>query len=107
MATLQFFRVLYDPYVIHGSASSNIAGFKQCSKGKLYTLLYFGILLHCIVQRLLQVMFPSVCSFIVLVFTLSLHVSAYMAIFTNTQGKTKITKENNTGRKYKSKTCRA
>jgi hypothetical protein len=29
----------------------------------------------------LQVMFPSACSFIVLVFTVSLHVSAYMAIF--------------------------
>jgi hypothetical protein len=26
-------------------------------------------------------MFPSACSFIVLVFTVSLHVSAYMAIF--------------------------
>jgi hypothetical protein len=32
-------------------------------------------------QWVLQVMFPSACSFIVLVFTVSLHVSAYMAIF--------------------------
>jgi hypothetical protein len=30
---------------------------------------------------ILQVMFPPACSFIVLVFTVSLHVSAYMAIF--------------------------
>jgi hypothetical protein len=29
-------------------------------------LLYFSILLHCIVQWVLQVMFPSACSFIVL-----------------------------------------
>jgi hypothetical protein len=32
-------------------------------------VLYFSILLHCIVQWVLQVMFPSACSFIVLVFT--------------------------------------
>jgi hypothetical protein len=32
-------------------------------------------------QWVLQVTFPSACSFIVLVFTVSLHVSAYMAIF--------------------------
>jgi hypothetical protein len=32
-------------------------------------------------QWVLQVMFPSACSFIVLVFTVSLHVSAYMTIF--------------------------
>jgi hypothetical protein len=31
--------------------------------------------------RVLQAMFRSACSFIVLVFTVSLHVSAYMAIF--------------------------
>jgi hypothetical protein len=37
--------------------------------------------LIAIVQWVLQVMFPSACSFIVLVFTVSLHVSAYMAIF--------------------------
>jgi hypothetical protein len=47
-----------------------------------FILLYFSILLHCIVQWVLQVMFPSACSFIVLVFTVSLHVSAYVAIFT-------------------------
>jgi hypothetical protein len=44
-------------------------------------ILYFSILLHCIVQWLLQVMLPSVCSCSVLVFTVSPHVSAYMAIF--------------------------
>jgi hypothetical protein len=33
------------------------------------TVLYFSILLHCIVQWVLQVMFPSACSFNVLVFT--------------------------------------
>jgi hypothetical protein len=32
-------------------------------------------------QRVLQVMFPSAFSFIVLVFTVSLHISAYIAIF--------------------------
>jgi hypothetical protein len=32
-------------------------------------------------QLVLQVMFPYACSFIVLVFTVSLYVSAYMAIF--------------------------
>jgi hypothetical protein len=31
-------------------------------------ILHFSILLHCIVQWILQVMFPSACSFIVLVF---------------------------------------
>jgi hypothetical protein len=40
----------------------------------------FSILLECIVQWVLQVMFPSACSFIMLVFTVSLHVSTYMAI---------------------------
>jgi hypothetical protein len=51
-------------------------------------ILYFSILLHCNVQWGLQVMLPSACSFIVLVFTVlhlvslfTLHVSAYMAIF--------------------------
>jgi hypothetical protein len=34
-----------------------------------------------IYQWILQIMFPSACSFIVLVFTVSLHPSAYMAIF--------------------------
>jgi hypothetical protein len=34
-------------------------------------ILYFSILLHCIVQRVLQVMFPSACSFIVCWFSLS------------------------------------
>jgi hypothetical protein len=45
-------------------------------------LLYFSILLHCIVQWVLQVMLPSVCSFIVEVscHCFTLHVSAYMAI---------------------------
>jgi hypothetical protein len=80
---LAVFRLPYERYVIHGSASSNVDGFKQCSKRKLFTVLYFSILLHCIVQWLLQVIFPSVCSFIALVFTLSLHVSAYVAIFTH------------------------
>jgi di/tricarboxylate transporter len=32
-------------------------------------VLYFSILLHCIVQWVSQVMFLSACSFIVLVFT--------------------------------------
>jgi hypothetical protein len=32
-------------------------------------------------QWVLQVIFPSACSFIVLIVTVSLHVSAYMAIF--------------------------
>jgi hypothetical protein len=44
-------------------------------------ILYVSILLHCIVQWVLQVRFPSACSFIVLSFTVSLHVSAYKAIF--------------------------
>jgi hypothetical protein len=43
--------------------------------------LHLSILLYCIVQRVLQFMFPSASSFIVLVFTVSLHASAYMAIF--------------------------
>jgi hypothetical protein len=34
-----------------------------------FILLYFSIVLHCIVQWVLQVMFPSACRFIVLVFT--------------------------------------
>jgi hypothetical protein len=34
----------------------------------IFIILYFSILLHCIVQWVLQVKFPSVCSFIVLVF---------------------------------------
>jgi hypothetical protein len=33
----------------------------------LRIVLYFSILLHCIVQWVLHVMFPSACSFIVLV----------------------------------------
>jgi hypothetical protein len=33
------------------------------------------------IQWVLQVMVPSACSFIVLVLTVSLHISAYMAIF--------------------------
>jgi hypothetical protein len=54
--------------------------------GKKLVLIYtificFSILLHCIVQWVLQVIFPSACSFIVLVFTVSLHVSAYIAFF--------------------------
>jgi hypothetical protein len=32
-------------------------------------VLYFSILLHCIVRWVLQAMFPSACSFIVLIFT--------------------------------------
>jgi hypothetical protein len=49
----------------------------------LAIILYFSILLHCIVQWFLQVMFPSECSFIVEVscHCFTLHVSAYMAIF--------------------------
>jgi hypothetical protein len=35
----------------------------------VHIILYFSILLHCIVQWVLQVMLPSACSFIVLVFT--------------------------------------
>jgi hypothetical protein len=34
-------------------------------------ILYFSILLHCIVQWVLQVMFPSACIFIVFWFSLS------------------------------------
>jgi hypothetical protein len=46
-------------------------------------ILYFSILLHCIVQWVLQVMLPSACSFIVEVscHCFTLNVSAYMAIF--------------------------
>jgi hypothetical protein len=46
-------------------------------------ILYFSILLHCIVQWVLQVMLPSACSFIVEASChyFTLHVSAYMAIF--------------------------
>jgi hypothetical protein len=33
----------------------------------LFIILFFSILLHCIVQRVLLVMFPSACSFIVLI----------------------------------------
>jgi di/tricarboxylate transporter len=40
----------------------------------VFIILYFSILLHCIVQWVLQVMFLSAFSFIVLVFTVSLHV---------------------------------
>jgi hypothetical protein len=48
----------------------------------LFIILYFSILLHWIVQWVLQVMLSSACSFIVLVSTVfQLHVSAYMAIF--------------------------
>jgi hypothetical protein len=36
-----------------------------------FIILYFSILLHCIVQWVLQVMFPSACSFIVCWFPLS------------------------------------
>jgi hypothetical protein len=36
---------------------------------------------NLISQRVSHVMFPSTCRFIVLVFTVSLHVSDYMAIF--------------------------
>jgi hypothetical protein len=43
--------------------------------------IYISILLQCIFQWLLQFIFPSACSFTVLVSTVSLHVSAYMAIF--------------------------
>jgi hypothetical protein len=51
-----------------------------CNKDAL--LLYFSILLHCIVQWVLQVMFPSACSFIACWFyRLSLHLSACVAIF--------------------------
>jgi predicted membrane protein len=38
---------------------------------KHFIILYFSILLHCIVQWILQVMFPSACSFIVFWFSLS------------------------------------
>jgi hypothetical protein len=50
-------------------------------KSLRFIILYFSILLHCIVQWVLQSTFPSACSYIVLVFIVSLHVSAYMAIF--------------------------
>jgi hypothetical protein len=40
-------------------------------KKYLKPILYFSILLHCIVHWLLQVMFPSACSFIVCWFPLS------------------------------------
>jgi hypothetical protein len=55
----------------------------------LYIILYFRILLHCIVQWVLQAMLPSACNFIVdvschcLTFSchcFTLHISAYMAI---------------------------
>jgi hypothetical protein len=62
-------------------------------------ILYFSILLHCIVQWVLQVMFPSACSFIVCWFSLSfstcfglhghLHVfgaNNNISCFTNPQG---------------------
>jgi hypothetical protein len=61
---------------------SCIKAFDMVNRYKL--ILYFSILLHSIVQWVLQVMCPSACSCIVLVFhcwTLSLHVSAYLAIF--------------------------
>jgi hypothetical protein len=46
-------------------------------------ILYFSILLHCIVQWVLQVKLPSACSLIVEVscHCFTLHASAYMAIF--------------------------
>jgi hypothetical protein len=44
-------------------------------------ILHPSILLHCIVQWVLLVMFPSARGFIVLVFIVSLYVSIYMAIF--------------------------
>jgi hypothetical protein len=82
----------------------------------IQTIIYFSILLHCIVQWVLQVMLPSACSFIVLVFT------AFLYMFrptwpeqtnnkekgsrqTHTQETTKLTKENNT-RKTQMEMCR-
>jgi hypothetical protein len=41
----------------------------QCHNTIMSVILYFSILLHCIVQWVLQVMLPSVCSFVVVVFT--------------------------------------
>jgi hypothetical protein len=47
---------------------------KFCTTSKttsIVLIIYFSILLHCVVQLLLQVMFPSVCSFIIFWFSLS------------------------------------
>jgi hypothetical protein len=47
----------------------------RCNLHKISdAILYFSILLYCIVQCLLQIMFPSACSFIV--FWFSLHFTA-------------------------------
>jgi hypothetical protein len=47
----------------------------------LFIILYFSILLHCIVQWVLQVTLPSACSFIVLVVTVLHYMFRPMAIF--------------------------
>jgi hypothetical protein len=107
MATLQFYRLPYNRDVIHWSVSSNIAGFKQCSKRKLYTTifqhsaaLYCSVVIAGYVSVCVQLYCVGFHSFTAC-FGLHGHLHAHM------QGKTKITKESNTGTKYKSKTCRA
>jgi hypothetical protein len=49
----------------------------------LFLILYLSILLHCIVQWLLQVMFPSVCSFII--FWLSLSFTTCLGLYGHLQ----------------------
>jgi hypothetical protein len=51
-----------DSYIYNSVQGSN--SLTLCS-GNLIITLYFSILLHCIVQWVLQVMLPSACSFTV------------------------------------------
>jgi hypothetical protein len=68
-------QVSWDSYLEYGVVSMGI----PCHILNYICFVTFTsrVLLHWV----LQVMFPSVRSFIVLVFTVSLHVSAYMVIF--------------------------
>jgi hypothetical protein len=57
---------------------NHISALKFCTNILFLIILYFNILLHCIVQWLLQVMFPFACSFIVFWFSLSFTTCLYI-----------------------------
>jgi hypothetical protein len=71
--SLEWARSVKEPFVSLGVAKENcLRTFeRKVTALEAKYILYFSILLHCIVQWVLQVMFPSACRFIVCWFPLS------------------------------------